>query len=421
MIKAFRTLIALSKIEAECVFRSLPMALALMCFLSGALLWGSAQIEPLSYKIEDEMRGRAFSWPGHPIMIQAGSDPAAASSDFDDESSKDSRPPPQFSLKWIALADGALPVFGPKAQNAFLLGGGRLEELRGKDGELYFEEAGRQKKLPAAIIYPATSTEKAFAELRLPANATPNDERRAEGELFLLMETGALEAAPASRPRPTDLGFIEIDGLPTKAIVAEAAASPALPGARQRAVLGACTTLLALMSAGWAIGIARRRALVGAFEAHASSSAKTWVLALSQPMGSSLIFWAAASVGLALSTILFLGQIELRLAVQASLTLLIQAMSLACWEALTLSFALKTTLITRLIFLSPLFYVLHLLKLAIFDAAGGLNGAVSALMSDSLHTWAVAACCYAFSGFLAIVLAHFKIGSGQRKIWQAKR
>lgn len=418
LLRALRSFIVLAKIEAGSAARAQGPNLLLMAGLAGCLSWGVAQIEPMSKLMEEKMQGRSLSWPGSTARVAVDAW-KLGSAHVEEPRDIPGKKSPELGLKWIAIAEGGEIAVGSQEAERFKNRGGRLESLGKRSAEAYFEEARQQGRLPAAIIFPQSNAGGgALGEIRVGRESSLVDQERAEEELSELMREGAAEHARKDDPEQGSLGLAEISGIPTKAIARDSASQP-VDGQASRAALGTAATLLASMSAAWMMAAARRRGRSGEFDVHAASPAKTWALALSMPAGWAMAYSAACAVGFGLSTIIFLGQIDARLAAQASLAMLIQSMAFACWGTLGLSFVLKKTF-SKLAMLIPLMLILHVMREALVDAGGGPRGMISALMSNDIETWAIAAGSYASTAILAVALAHFKIGSGQRRIWQAK-
>lgn len=421
-IQAGRALVEIAKIEAGGVIRSRGAELILMAAMAGFLSWGAAQIEPMSKLIEEKMQGKSLSWPGSTTRVEVEAWNVGENQPDEPVEGAEKKLPQKSPLKWVAIARGGDIAVGSRDLASFKQRGGNVEALGTRSAESYFNEASRLGKLPAAIVYPEAEDGKgARGEIRMAEESGDEDQERVKEELSALMGAGSFEQAWADAPEKGSLGLAEIEGLPTKAKAAAPRAEDpaAAAGQAHRAALGAAATLMACMSAGWMMAAARRRGRLGEFEVHASSQAKTWALALSLPVGSAMAYSTACAVGFGVSTIVFFGQIDPLVAAQACVAMLIQSMAFACWGALTLSFALRKT-IGKFLMLLPLLLIMHAMREAIVNAAGGPSGVVSALMSDDLRTWAIAAASYASTALLAAALAHFKIGSGQRRIWQAK-
>lgn len=433
------TLGVLTIIEARAHFRS--NGFLLVFFLSVFFFFATCGILALSHwRPEDSSEGHRaaveHSLVGQPILVgilPGGLLPKEAPSEFpllgDFRSA--------VLLHFGNMPSGTdLPVIGISMKDARHIGavakeelranGSAIEDLGAAGDEAFFEKARSLGKLPAAVIHLQDNRlGQAQGVLRMGAEFTSAERMASLASLKkILAAIGRDRAQAAGHAEPSR--YAAIDGIATAAPkesfatpAAKAAAGVASHDKALRLAFGILSSMAAWISAALGIVVAKRRSARGEFECFAASPCKAWSLALSLPIGAALTAALLIAFGILAAAVFFADAQDFPIALQACLALAIQALAFSCWEALVLSLAIKKQLL-GLLGIAPAVYLLHHVRMAMLDSAGGPSGAISALMSDHWAAWSHAASLYAAAAIAAAALAHWRIGPGCRKTWQAK-
>lgn len=435
LYRSAATLAVLSLIEACALFRKVGSFLVLFfTVLFFFATWGILALSNWSFLQHDpggKMRAAVeLAFVGQPLFIGFLSEGVPA------EPRLGAAKPWLFSLLAKKPSGPALPLIGISGPDARHIGShsrntlsatrSSIEDLGPAGDEAFFEKARRQGLLPAAVIHlPSNRLGQALGTLRMGDDFTSAERVAAVDSLkAMLAAIGRDRTLAAGHAEPSRHAII--DGIatapPKKRLTtpaAEAAAEVASRDKNLRLAFGILSSAAAWMAAATGLFVAKSRSARGEFECFAASPSKAWSMALSLPIGVSLTAAALIALGILAAALLFADAKEFPLALQACSALAIQALAFSCWETLVLSLAIKKRLV-GLLAIAPVFYLLNHARMALLDSAGGPSGAISALMSDNWASWSHAASLYAAAAVGAAALAHWRIGPGCRKAWQAK-